>query len=194
MDTEEHTFSDEEDYNSDLDNYDEENKEDKKKEKEKKVKSRDADDDDEGEDEDNENEDNTEAAGNDKEIGYDEEDDADGDMGADDEEDGDAEGYEEDIILEEETPDDLIEYIVKEEDRITSDCLSKYEIIELISIRATQISKGDYPFTDVKNLRDPISMAKKEIYDNRCPLLVKRGIGNNKFEVWNPNLMFKPKI
>ena len=86
------------------------------------------------------------------------------------------------------------EIVVKEEDRITSDVLSKYEMVELISIRATQISKGDHPFVEVNGLRDPISMAKKELYENRCPLLVKRHIGNNMYEYWNPNNMSKPKI
>jgi DNA-directed RNA polymerase subunit K/omega len=103
---------------------------------------------------------------------------------------------EEEIDLEEDVynEDTEFEYIVKEEDRITSDALSKYEMVELISIRATQISKGDVPFTDIENLRDPILMAKKELYDNRSPLMVKRHIGNNIYEYWNPNEMSKPKI
>jgi len=96
---------------------------------------------------------------------------------------------------EEEFPEaEATEIIVADEDRVTSDVLSKYEIIELISIRATQISKGNRVFTDVTGLRDPISMAIKEIFDNQCPLLIKRHIGNNKFEIWNPNEMPKPKI
>lgn len=103
---------------------------------------------------------------------------------------------EEEIDLEEDVynKDTEFEYIVKEEDRITSDVLSKYEMVELISIRATQISKGDIPFTNIDNLRDPILMSKKELYDNRCPLMVKRHIGNNIYEYWNPNEMSKPKI
>jgi DNA-directed RNA polymerase subunit K/omega len=84
--------------------------------------------------------------------------------------------------------------IVKDEQRITSDVLSKYELVELINIRATQISKGNRVFTDITGLRDPVSMAKKEIYDNQCPLLVKRHLGNNLYEIWNPNEMPKPKI
>jgi DNA-directed RNA polymerase subunit K/omega len=184
---EEHNFSDEEDYNSDLDTMDEvdtekeaiTSKDSKRSEKDKKKKE-------EGDD----NEDEEEEEGDDIE----EEEEIEENIEDDEDDDDDIENTEDDVILDEGTSDDLVEYIVKEEDRITSDCLSKYEMIELINIRATQISKGDYPFTDVKNLRDPISMAKKEIYDNKCPLLVKRGIGNNKFEVWNPNLMLKPKI
>lgn len=109
--------------------------------------------------------------------------------------DSDKEDYEYEDQQEEDFPEaETTEIMVNDEDRTTSDVLSKYEIIELISIRATQISKGNRVFTDITGLRDPISMAKKEIYDNQCPLLVKRHIGNNMYEVWNPNEMSKPKI
>lgn len=111
--------------------------------------------------------------------------------------DDESEDYEEEEIeeYEEEFPEiETTEYIIADEDRVTSDVLSKYEIVELINIRATQISKGNRPFTDVKGLRNPNDMAKKEIFDNQCPLLIKRHIGNNKYEIWNPNEMSKPKI
>lgn len=87
-----------------------------------------------------------------------------------------------------------IEIIVKSENRVTSDRLSLFEIIELINIRATQISKGAQTFIDVSELNDPIEMAKKEVFNNKCPLLVKRHIGLSKYELWNPNEMIKPKI
>jgi DNA-directed RNA polymerase subunit K/omega len=117
------------------------------------------------------------------------------DSGSDSEAESDSGSEDEDqIMIEPEDDNHAIETIVKDSDRITSEVLSKYEMIELINIRATQISKGDKPFTDVSGLRDPISMAKKEIYDNRCPLLIKRYIGVGLYEVWNPNEMNKPKI
>ncbi len=119
--------------------------------------------------------------------------DADSDSEADD--DSEAGGdVEEDFFEEDYSEIETTETIVPEEERITSDVLSKYELIELINIRATQISKGNKAFTNVEGLRDPISMAKKEIFDNECPLLIKRHIGNNLYEIWNPNEMSKPKI
>jgi DNA-directed RNA polymerase subunit K/omega len=90
--------------------------------------------------------------------------------------------------------DSIFEYIVKSEDKITSNILTIYEMTELISIRATQISNGSYIFTDISGINDPMEMAKKEIIDNRCPLYVKRYIGLSKYELWSPNLMIKPKI
>lgn len=86
------------------------------------------------------------------------------------------------------------EIIVKSENRITSNILSIYEYIELISIRASQITNGSFVFTDVIGLSDPLEMAKKEVIDNRCPLYVKRHIGLNRYELWSPNVMSKPKI
>lgn len=86
------------------------------------------------------------------------------------------------------------EIIVKSENRITSSMLSIYEFIELISVRSSQIENGSFVFTDVTGYTDPIEMAKKELIDNKCPLYVKRGIGMNRYELWSPNVMSKPKM
>lgn len=90
--------------------------------------------------------------------------------------------------------DSKIQYIIKSDDRITSNILTIYEITELIGIRATQISQGSPIFTDIKNISNPIKMAEKELIDNRCPLYVKRYIGLDKYELWDPNTMIKPKL
>ena len=63
-----------------------------------------------------------------------------------------------------------------------------------MGIRATQISQGAPVFTDIKNITNPIKMAEKELIDNRCPLYVKRYIGLDKYELWDPNTMIKPKL
>lgn len=194
-------FSDEEDYNSDIESDSLWDEEDIKKGANSSSINKNLTQQSKEEEEENKDDDNKDEE-EDKEI---EEGDGDGDGEDDDEdeevdgkeeeeEDGDEEEEAEDEYYPEEDAGEMEEIIVKEEDRITSDVLSKYEMVELISIRATQISKGDKPFTGVGSLRDPISMAKKELYDNRCPLLVKRNIGNNMYEYWNPNHMSKPKI
>ena len=90
--------------------------------------------------------------------------------------------------------DSKFQYIVQSDDKITSDILTIYELVELISIRGTQIANGSYVFTDVTNISDPIEMAKKEIMDNKCPLYIKRFIGLDRYELWCPNVMSKPKI
>lgn len=87
-----------------------------------------------------------------------------------------------------------IQYIIKTDDKITSNILTIYEMSELIGIRATQISQGSPVFVDINYISDPIEMAKKEILNNKCPLYVKRYIGLDRYELWNPNEMIKPKI
>lgn len=90
--------------------------------------------------------------------------------------------------------DSKIQYILKSDDCITSNILTIYEIVELIGIRSTQIAQGSPVFTDIKNITNSTEMAKKEILDNRCPLYIKRHIGLDKYELWDPNVMIKPKI
>lgn len=87
-----------------------------------------------------------------------------------------------------------IQFIIKSDDKITSNILTIYEMTELIGIRATQISQGSPVFIDIDCISDPIEMAKKEILNNKCPLYVKRYIGLDKYELWDPNIMIKPKI
>lgn len=87
-----------------------------------------------------------------------------------------------------------IQYIIKSDDKITSNVLTIYEMTELIGIRATQISQGAPVFVDIEFISDPIEMAKKEIINNRCPLYVKRYIGLDRYELWDPNIMIKLKI
>lgn len=115
----------------------------------------------------------------------------------DDEENFDDSNYHEDNIHYVENDldnDSKIQYIVNSEDRITSNIITIYEITELIGVRSTQISQGSPIFTDVKNITNPIEMAKKEILDNKCPLYIKRNIGLDKYELWDPNTMIKPKM
>lgn len=122
-----------------------------------------------------------------------------GDENLDDNEDDD-ENYnhtyiEDNINLNDNENNDMrYEIIVKSENRITSNILSIYEFIELISIRSSQIINGSYVFTDINGISDPIEMAKKELLDNKCPLYVKRFIGLNKYELWSPNVMSKPHL
>lgn len=87
-----------------------------------------------------------------------------------------------------------IQFIIKNDNKITSNILTIYEMSELIGIRATQISQGSPVFVDINYISDPIEMAKKEIINNKCPLYVKRYIGLDRYELWNPNEMVKPKI
>lgn len=87
------------------------------------------------------------------------------------------------------------EIFVEPNDRITSNIITEFEFSKIIGIRATQIQDGSKIYVDIGNLTNPIEIARKEIFNNKCPLSIKRFIGiyDNKklFEVWNVNELTK---
>ncbi len=88
-----------------------------------------------------------------------------------------------------------IEYIVKPENRITSQYITLFELSQVVGKRATQISNGSKIYVNYKNLTNAIDIAKKEILEKKCPLAILRGIGLDKYECWNVNeLMIKYNI
>lgn len=82
--------------------------------------------------------------------------------------------------------------LVDPNDRVTSNKMTDAEYTEVLSIRSTQIEKTSNVFTNVDGLIDPFEMAKKELHDRRCPLMISRNIGLSKVEHWNPNDMILP--
>jgi hypothetical protein len=46
----------------------------------------------------------------------------------------------------------------------------------------------------MEDCNDPIEMAKLELLNNKFPLYIKRYIGLDKYELWDPNIMVKPKF
>ena len=113
----------------------------------------------------------------------------------DDEEEDDEESYSKMSFIDNELENDSkIQFIIKNNQKITSNILTIYELTELIGIRATQISNGSPVFVDITNINDPLEMAKKEIINNKCPLYIKRYLGLDKYELWDPNEMIKPKL
>ena len=89
--------------------------------------------------------------------------------------------------------------VVAPENRITSHILSKFEMTELISIRATQIAEHGKCMVNVEGLDDPIKKAEEELRARKCPLVLRRYLGDMKnpetgemesyYEFWDPNSM-----
>jgi DNA-directed RNA polymerase subunit K/omega len=79
------------------------------------------------------------------------------------------------------------EIVVPKDERITIDFLTKYEFTEIISIRAKDIENDSIIFTNVDEEVDPIKMAKKEFWDKKCPLSIKRYLNKNVVEIWDVN-------
>lgn len=88
--------------------------------------------------------------------------------------------------------------VVPQNQRRTPAIMSKAEMTEAISIRATQIAEHNNCFVDTAGLDDPVKMAKRELMMRMCPLIIERFIGYKKsadnvmvayYEYWSPNEM-----
>mgnify|MGYP003950804221 CR=1 FL=1 len=82
-------------------------------------------------------------------------------------------------------------FVIPNNERMTSEKLTSYEIAEIINFRAVNISQGGCVYTNVEGIDNPIDMAKKELIDRKCPLYIKRSVGCNEngnlIEKWSPN-------
>ena len=68
---------------------------------------------------------------------------------------------------------------------ITNKNLTKYEKTKIIGLRSQQIATGSPVFTDVPDwMTSSIDIATKELNERKIPFIVKRSIGNGKYEYW----------
>lgn len=69
------------------------------------------------------------------------------------------------------------EIIVKPENRRTTNMMSVYEMTECISIRTEQIAQHNDCFVSCADLDDPQKMAERELMAHKCPLRIRRFVG-----------------
>lgn len=91
------------------------------------------------------------------------------------------------------------EIIIKPENRITTDTLTKFNMTEIVSIRAAQIAKFNNCLVNTDGLTSAVAMAKRELMMRKCPLKLRRVVGTvcdhakkeviTYIEVWSPNDM-----
>jgi DNA-directed RNA polymerase subunit K/omega len=82
--------------------------------------------------------------------------------------------------------EDIVNMIrVPDNERITTKKLTKYERVRILGIRTKQIAMGakvmlKYEGSD----KTPEDLARLEIERKVCPILIKRTLPNNKYELW----------
>lgn len=76
--------------------------------------------------------------------------------------------------------------------RITSEIMTLFEYCEVIGIRSLQIEKGSPIFTDAGDLTSPSEIARKELFDRKCPLMITRSTGRFEAEEYSVNEMGFP--
>jgi len=74
-----------------------------------------------------------------------------------------------------------------DKEKISKPIMTKYELSDIISIRATQLALGAQPFVDVTGLNIESNMelrkvAIQEIREGKFPFILKRPLPNNKYE------------
>ena len=67
---------------------------------------------------------------------------------------------------------------------ITKPIMSKYEYTLCLGIRAEQLARGSEPLIKItEDLNSPVLIAKEEIKQRKCPLIIEKSFGNKK-EYW----------
>lgn len=82
--------------------------------------------------------------------------------------------------------------IVKNSDRITKPILNRYEFVNALGTRASQIARGAKIMLsnadEIKKIKSPVEIAEIEILKTRtCPLIIVRPLPNNREEHWSIN-------
>lgn len=80
--------------------------------------------------------------------------------------------------------DQNIEYVTKE-NRLSSNRLTKYEMVRILGERCKQLTMGAKPL--IKNYKDLSydKIAEEEFIRNMIPFKIKRPLPNGKYEIWN---------
>ena len=71
--------------------------------------------------------------------------------------------------------------------------LTKFEKVRVLGQRANQLSMGAPPLVDIKGLTSAIDIAKKELMNNKVPLIITRTYPNGDskdFKVSEMNICF----
>jgi DNA-directed RNA polymerase I, II, and III subunit RPABC2 len=83
-------------------------------------------------------------------------------------------------------PTDLInEYVeISKENRETDSDMTHYEKIRILGIRTKQIIMGAKPMISYDDNISAIELAKYELINKTTPLIIKRVLPNNSYELW----------
>lgn len=82
--------------------------------------------------------------------------------------------------------------IVSKDKRITRPILTRFEYVNALGTRASQIANGAKILIknadEIKKIKSPVEIAEIEIRETRtCPLIIVRPLPNNKEEHWDIN-------
>lgn len=91
--------------------------------------------------------------------------------------------FEYDDIIDDKDSDNKI-YQIPQNERITDKQLTYYEKIRVLGIRAKQIAMGAKVMVKYDTNMSSVELAKHELNNKTMPLMIKRPLPNNTFEIW----------
>jgi len=88
--------------------------------------------------------------------------------------------------------DDLVEerdsekqpYEIPQKDRMTDPQITHYEKVRILGVRAKQIAMGSKVMVKYDNSIGPVELAKYELQHKTTPLIIKRPLPDNSYEIW----------
>lgn len=78
----------------------------------------------------------------------------------------------------------LVNKRIPNEERKTSQYMTKYERARVLGVRATQISQNAPVLVDLEGETDPLAIALKELNQKKMPLVVRRYMPDGYYEDW----------
>lgn len=79
---------------------------------------------------------------------------------------------------------------VLDQDRITSNFMTKYERARILGSRALQISKNAPLMIDAGEESDPYKLAEMELQAQKVPFIVRRYLPDGSYEDWKVSELF----
>ena len=76
-------------------------------------------------------------------------------------------------------------YRIPDGSRLTKPIMTKYEFTKMVGIRAQHLSQGAKPVSSSIVNADVMSIAENEVREKKLPYVIKRPIGNGKYELWS---------
>jgi DNA-directed RNA polymerase subunit K/omega len=90
--------------------------------------------------------------------------------------------YDDDLV--EERDSEIQVYEIPREERMTDPQLTHYEKVRILGIRAKQIAMGSKVMVKYDNSFGPVELAKYELQHKTTPLVIKRPLPDNTYEIW----------
>jgi DNA-directed RNA polymerase subunit K/omega len=84
--------------------------------------------------------------------------------------------------------------IVKKEDRISANRLTKYEMVRILGERTKQLTMGAKPLIKNYESLSYDKIAEEELKLNMIPYKIKRPLPNGKFEIWTLDELYKDHL